>query len=214
MFKEKNNKFIIIDDHPIYVQGLEYALMGSLYLQHVGSFIDSSEAKAFLGSHPVDIVICDVNMQKYNDFDKLKYIRERKLDVKFQFLSGFSDYFTVNRAYKLGVHSFLSKEAPLVELFKSLDTIRKGGIYTNEAIDMVLQSNATGISVGKMYRPLTRRKEIVLRKICEEKTSSEIAKELGISIHTVNNHRKSILKKTNCTNLVSLTKFAAQNGLL
>lgn len=61
--------------------------------------------------------------------------------------------------------------------------------------------------------PLTRREKEILKLICEELTTEEIADKLSLSKHTVNTHRKTILFKTNSKSLVSLIKFAILNNL-
>lgn len=66
----------------------------------------------------------------------------------------------------------------------------------------------------KLTKPLSPQEQIIVRKICQEKSTEQIAEELSISSHTVSNHRKAIVKKTHCTNLVALTKYALKNGLL
>ncbi len=61
---------------------------------------------------------------------------------------------------------------------------------------------------------LTRREIEVLKLIVEEKTSTEIAIDLGISVRTVETHRKNISHKTNVRNPIGLVKFAIQSGFI
>lgn len=213
MMKERRKKsVIIVDDHEIFVRGLVSALEGSYFLQVVKTFNDGAKAKEYLGRHNIDIIISDINMPGFSGFNLLNYVRA-KHTAKVLLLSVLKDSFTIKRAYRLGVSGYLSKDTSITNIFKALDTIRKGYKYTNEEIDKVLLESATELNQKKEDRPLTPQEKIVLRKICEEKSSKQIAEELGISIHTINNHRKSILKKTKSTNLVSLSKYAAKNGL-
>lgn len=209
----KKSKVLIIDDHPIYLQGLELALEDSFFLEVVDTYSIASEAKKYLVTHPVDIVVCDINMPIFDGFDILKTV-VNKTKAKLLFISGLNDAFTIKRAYKLGAYGYVPKDAHVLEIFKALDTIRKGEKYTTPDIDKVLLDGAIGAKQNPAEKPLTPQETLILRKICSELTSEQIAKDLAISIHTVNNHRKSILKKTKCTNLVSLAKYAAQNGLM
>lgn len=61
---------------------------------------------------------------------------------------------------------------------------------------------------------ITRREKTILELICEEYSSQEIANKLGISLNTVNNHRKKILLKTKSKNIVSLVKYGYLHGYL
>lgn len=207
--KEKKHKVILIDDHPIYLQGLELALKDSFYLDVMLTFTSSQEAIKYINNHKVDIILCDINMPEHDGFDLLTLIN-KKLDIRVLFISGLKDDFTITRAYKAGAYGYITKEAPLLDIFKALDTIRKGEKYITPEINSILLKGAT----SKVTKPLTKQETVILQKICEEKNSEQIALDLSISINTVNNHRKSILQKTNSVNLVSLTKYAARNGLL
>lgn len=63
-------------------------------------------------------------------------------------------------------------------------------------------------------RPMTKRQYEVLRLVIEGKTSQQIADELGLSIYTVSNHRKNILQKANCSNVIELMRWSMQNNLM
>lgn len=61
---------------------------------------------------------------------------------------------------------------------------------------------------------ITPRENEILQKLATGKTSSEIGEELSISRHTVDTHRRNLLKKLNCKSVVELTRLAFRNGLL
>lgn len=73
---------------------------------------------------------------------------------------------------------------------------------------------------SKIYSPfklqyeITKREEEILRHLASGKTSKEIATKLFISPHTVDTHRRNLLKKTKCKSVVELTRMAFNNGLL
>ena len=211
--ENKKQKIIIVDDHPIYVEGLEFALADSFYIQVVATFTDPTLAIKYLETKHVDIAIVDVNMPVLNGFGLMKQIQEREINTQVLFVSVLKDYISVARAYKSGAAGYMSKDAPLLELFKCLETIRQGERYippSNESIliEGLLQKDNPDI------KPLSPQELVVLRKICEERSSDQIAVDLNISRNTVNNHRKSILKKTGSSSSVALIKYAIVNGLL
>jgi DNA-binding CsgD family transcriptional regulator len=61
---------------------------------------------------------------------------------------------------------------------------------------------------------LTKRHKEVLLKVVEGNTSQQIADGLGLSIHTVRNHRKSILKRTGCSNIAELMRWSMRNNMI
>lgn len=121
---KNRSKLVIVDDHPLFLQGLESALEDSFYIKLIASFTDPLLAKKYIAVHPVDIVICDIAMPGLDGFGLLKFINKTK-NTKSVFMSALNDSFTIKRAYKLGVYGFISKDASILELFKALDLVRK-----------------------------------------------------------------------------------------
>ena len=64
------------------------------------------------------------------------------------------------------------------------------------------------------FTPLSEREVQVLQLVAKGEKSVDIAKRLGISKYTVDNHRKNMLRKTNTSNSMELVLWAVRNGLL
>ncbi|MEJ1242156.1 helix-turn-helix transcriptional regulator [Chryseolinea sp. T2] len=88
-----------------------------------------------------------------------------------------------------------------------LDKDEKSGAHPS-----VVQNN-TFIS-GSEEITLTKREIEILKCVCDDLSSEEIAQKLFISKHTVDNHRRNLLEKTNCKTSVGLVRFALENGFL
>ena len=94
------------------------------------------------------------------------------------------------------------------------------GVSLNFSNDLVYDKNAKVITRKILHKKkkevvsvLTKREKELLKYFVSGLKTREIAEQIGLSFHTVNNHRKNILKKLNMKNIASLVNFAAENGL-
>ena len=203
---------ILVDDHPVFLEGLKLALEGGAYTEVVGTFTTVRETLVYLKDHKVDIAIVDIVLTRTDGFTILKKIDSTKSKTKVLFLSGIKNSFTVKRSYDSGVHGYITKDAPIAEVFKALETIRKNEIYIAPEFSDIGISISGSSKMKKEVNQLSSREKEILAKICAGQTTQSIAVDLDISTNTVNNHRKSILKKTESSSQAALIKYAHDNG--
>ena len=208
MFRLKN--IVILDDQPLYIHGLEHVLEGSTKYRVAASFNKALDLYCFLEKNPVDIVLLDINISSVSGFQVLQKIKLMYPDIEVVIVSSRSDEKTISRAFESGASGYFTKDSRIVEFLTMLNTVIEGEMYTSQKIDGNIKKASPCSQQDKAN--LTEKELEVLKKICEEKNSHTIAQELDISIHAVNSRRKSILKKTDSTNLVSLIKFAYVEG--
>lgn len=99
------------------------------------------------------------------------------------------------------------------ELLIAITEVANGSTYFTSVAQKSLVDSFTNSRKVKMAK-LTGRELEVLRLICREKSSKEIAEELGLAVHTINSFRASLLEKTHCSNSIGLALFASNNGLI
>ena len=78
----------------------------------------------------------------------------------------------------------------------------------------MLQEKKTDLTVNEKKITLTKREREITKKIAEELSSQQIADELGISLRTVETHRRNIMQKLNVKSAVSLFRYAVQNQFI
>lgn len=104
----------------------------------------------------------------------------------------------------------MSKNVTHIELLSVINKVISGEKYYEASIyNEYLKSNKNSSDIEFTVRELD-----VLKLIMEEKTTAEIAEELGISNYTVEGHRKNLLQKTNSKNVVGLIKYTLVNNLI
>lgn len=152
-------------------------------------------------------------MKPINGFEVLDIVKSKyKGKISILICSSFDDEDTIVSCYRNGASGYINKASNLSELYKALDELWNKKIYISDEHKSKI---ITGLSSkDQALETLTVREKEILQLICNEYSSSEIAEKLFISVHTVNNHRKSILYKTNSSSLVSLLKYSLKNGYL
>ncbi|CAG5002903.1 Response regulator UvrY [Dyadobacter sp. CECT 9275] len=205
-----NVKILIVDDHPLVVEGLKSLLADSSGIAVVGTASNAFDTVAFLKNNKVDIVFLDINLPDISGIDLCKKIKEQFPDVKSLALSTFTERAYVSRMIQNGASGYLIKSSTKEEILEAIRQVQAGGYYMNVNFDQN-QSNAV---TPKSIPFLTRREKEVLVLIAEGMTNPQIAEQLFVSVATVNSHRSNLLMKFDVNNTASLIKAAAGLGLV
>jgi len=202
-------KILIVDDHPLVVEGLKSLLADSEEITVIGTASNAFDAVDFLKNNEVDIVFLDINLPDINGIDLCKKIKDQFPDIKSLALSTFSERAYVSRMIQNGASGYLIKSSSKEEILDAIRQVQAGGYYMNVSFEQ-----NTAVSSPKTIPFLTRREKEVLLLIAEGLTNPQIANQLFISVATVNTHRSNLLMKFEVSNTASLIKVAAGLGLV
>lgn len=202
-------RILIVDDHPMVLEGLKSLLAGSEEVDVVGTASNAIDAIAFLKSNEVDIAFLDINLPDINGIDLCKKVKEQFPEVKTLALSTFSERAYVSRMIQNGASGYLIKSSGKEEILEAIQQVQAGGYFMNVNFDQ-----ATSSVAPKTVPFLTRREKEVLVLIAEGLTNPQIAEQLFVSVTTVNSHRQNLLMKFEVSNTASLIKLAAGLGLI
>jgi len=202
-------KILIVDDHPLVVEGLKSLLADVEEIAVVGTAPNAFDAISFLKNNAVDVAFLDVNLPDINGIDLCKKIKEQFPEVKSLALSTFSERAYVSRMIQNGACGYLIKSSSKEEILDAIRQVQAGGYYMNVNFDQ----NPTPTN-PKSIPFLTRREKEVLNLIAEGLTNPQIADQLFVSVTTVNTHRANLLMKFEVSNTASLIKVAAGLGLV
>lgn len=213
--EKKRVKIILVDDHLVYLEGVVRYLSGLGYVDIVGVFTRPGEALDLISIMPCDVLFTDMRMEVMNGYALIKKAKKVQQDLKTVVITYEDNLASLKvglSTYKIDGYS--GKELMLSDFQKILeDVYYNNKTYISPRMKEQLYSNLQNGTFWKKVN-LTQREIEILSLIAAEKESTVIAQELGISIHTVNNHRKSILAKTNSKNAVGAIDYARKNGLL
>ena len=117
---------------------------------------------------------------------------------------------------KLGVNGFILKSTDENELLKAFNLILDGNQYLTPEVkekwvEYLLSQNLPPQS--NLNLKLTTRELDVIKLICDQKTSNEIADKLSVSTSTINNHKSNIMQKLKTDNMVGVVMYAIRSGI-
>ena len=202
-------RILIVDDHPLVLEGLKSLLADAEGIQVIGTATNAIEAIAFLKSNEVDIAFLDINLPDISGIDLCKKVKDQFPEVKTLALSTFNERAYVSRMIQNGASGYLIKSSGKEDILEAIAQVQAGGYFMNVQFDQVTPTTAP-----KTVPFLTRREKEVLVLIAEGLTNPQIAEQLFISVTTVNSHRQNLLMKFEVSNTASLIKLAAGLGLI
>ncbi len=205
----KEVKIIIVDDHPIVLEGMENILKNMEGIVLVGKAASAMDAIALLREKSVDIIITDINLPEISGIDLCKKITTEFPLVKVIAMSTFQDKAYISEMIQNGALAYLTKSASPEEIEKA--------IHATMANQMTISvSNYNGATTKREQSGpvITRREQEVLLLIAEGLTNKEIADKLFVSQSTIDSHRKNLLSKFEVLNTAALVAQAAKAGLV
>ncbi|MBF0408082.1 MAG: response regulator transcription factor [Candidatus Riflebacteria bacterium] len=210
-------KIVLADDHRIFREGLKSLLQTDPGLNVVGEAQSGIELLKLLKSVECDLAVVDIAMPEMDGLTALKEIKCRYPQIKVLILSMLNDYSHFLQAKTLGASGYLAKEDAGDDFIRAIDKIQKGKMYVSPSVMTLLAERQVHIMESEgtpSLEILTKREKQILGLITKGLSNKNIAAELTISIHTVENHRAHLLEKLNIKNTASLVKYAIGKGLI
>ncbi len=208
-------KILIADDHPIFRRGLCDVIESDARLSLVGQAANGEEALRLIEDLQPDIVILDVHMPKLTGLQAARSIQERKLPVKIVLLTMHEAEELLNEALALGIHAYVLKENAAEDLVQAVHHAAAGRTFISASLSGLLLRRRERAEALRREKPglqsLTPTERRILKLIAEDKTSKEIAGELGSALRTVETHRQNMSAKLGLSGSHSLLKFAYDN---
>lgn len=208
---------LIVDDHPLFRQGVRFYLESIPGLELVGEAKNGAAALSFLAIHSVDVILMDLQMPEMDGVETTKRIKEAWPETKVLVLTSFNSWDQVYTALKSGASGYILKDAPPEELAAAIKAVANGGLYlgTQVANQIISPLGSEKEKVGnELPEPLTDRELEVLRQIGRGLGNRVIASELVLSEKTVKTHVANILQKLQVANRTQAALYAIRHNLL
>ena len=207
------NRLVIVDDHPIVIQGLSALLQGEDDLHIAGTFTTGNAFLAFLKERAqVDIVLLDITLPDINGVEVCKEIKKLSPETKVLIISNHSERSIIMQMLQQGASGYLLKNASSEELVRCVHDVLAGRIALSAEVTAIMTRPLQ--NELKNIPHLTKREIQVLGMIAEGRTSASIAEELCVSQFTVETHRRNLMQKFDANNTAALIKMAAEHKLL
>lgn len=209
----------LADDHELMRAGLAQILEASGSIKVIFEAPNGAELLEELKTKKVDVVILDLEMPVMGGQEALPLLVAQHPEVKVLILSMHDSNSFIVKMMELGASGYLLKDMPPAEVTKAVQTVVNEGLYFNAKVSRALLAGLPGSQIeieskGKVRETLSQRELEVLRLICLEHTTSEIADTLFLSPKTIEGYRKQLLEKTGVKNMAGLAIFAVRNNLI
>jgi DNA-binding NarL/FixJ family response regulator len=208
-------KVLIVDDHPLFRNGLKSVIAASPRLELVGETGEGEAALKFILENQPDVAVVDVNLPGLSGLEVARKLQGKKNSTRIIILTMHKEEEMINRALDAGVAGFVLKENAVEDILEAIAAVAKGDSYLSPGVSGFLirrRSRAEALAAKKPgLEDLTKAERKILKLVADKKTSKEIAAELFISPRTVEAHRANICQKLELTGSHSLLQFALEN---
>lgn len=214
-------KVALVDDQTIIRKGLIKLLENQSHIQVVCEANHGKEIVEWFEQHynnsPVDVVLMDIQMPEMDGFEATEILVRKYNELKIIGLSSYDNEAFIDRFIRCGGRGYLLKVQEIDEIVSAIEQVQGIGYYLSNRVPISkireLISNQEISSTSN--EPVLSIQEIkIVRLICEEKTSQEIADLLFISKKTVESHRDRILQKIKARNMIGIAIYAIKNNLI
>ena len=207
-------RILIADDHAIVRRGLREILLDEYPSAIIDEAPDAEELLKKIFQDKWDLVISDLNMPGRGGLDALKQIKQAFPKLPVLIMSIYPEDQYAVRAFRAGASGYFNKNSIHEELFKAIESVRKGKKYITMSVAEKLADAIPPHDDEKLYQQLSDREFEVFKLLATGKTVSEIANQLSLSSNTVSTYRARILEKMDLRSNNELIRYALEQKLL
>jgi len=215
---------MIVDDHPVFRQGLRRVLESEDDLDVVAEVADGIEALQLARQMIPNVMLLDINLPGMNGLQIARSLKDLLLDINIIMLTAYHDDEQVFHAIRAGASAYFPKDVSPRRLIEAVRLVDQGSYVVEDRVlekpevgtwllDQFKQVDSEILDVdGSLLVALSPREMEILQFIARGKSNKEIAHELGISRQTVKNHMTSILRKLAVNDRTQAAIYALRRG--
>jgi DNA-binding NarL/FixJ family response regulator len=212
-------KVLLADDHNVVRHGLRVLLEAESDITIVGEAETGRQALQLVLKLQPDVVVMDVAMPLLNGLEATRQILKEAPATRVLILSSYSDDEYVQQVTEAGAAGYLLKQTAAADLIRAIHEAKKGNAFFSPAIAKRLIENyresfLRGSTDNTRAERLTSRETEVLQLVAEGKVNKQIARELCLSIKTVEKHRQQLMNKLKIHDVAGLTRYAISKGII
>ncbi len=216
MTKDNLINVLVVDDHPLYREGISRILNEFSVIKECTQAENGLEALNLCKDHVYDIIFMDIEMPCMNGIEASAEILKLYPETNIIILTSFNHKRQIIELLSLGVRGYVLKNTNKDEIEIAINKVLNGDLFlTSEIKDIYFQHLINEANRNKNYKEhidFTEREIEILKEICDQKSSTDIAEKFNISEKTVQNHRQNMMKKIGTENVVGLVIYAIKSG--
>lgn len=207
-------RVVIVDDHPVVVDGLRASLESSPGFQVLGEAGSGEEAIRRVDELHPDVVLMDLEMPGMGGLEAIRRLTRRHPDVAVLVLTMFDQDELVLSALRAGARGYILKGAPRDDVVRSITAVARGdAVFGGDVADRLLGMVAFRTTLPTAFPELSDREREVFALLAKGMSNGAIARRLDLSPRTVANHVSNILPKVHATDRAQAVIAAREAGL-
>ncbi|NLF02087.1 MAG: response regulator transcription factor, partial [Anaerolineales bacterium] len=215
---------MIVDDHPLFRQGLRNLLVAHEDLHVVAEASDGEEAIGCAQEAQPDVVLMDVSLPTLNGLQATRRLKALCPEVQVIVLTAYDDEEQIYHAIRAGASAYHAKDVSPERLVEAIRQVSQGRFVLGDRIMdetsvsewLLAESRRFGGGIlddeDQFLTPLSNREMEILGLIIKGMSNKEIAYHLGISHQTVKNHMTTILNKLGVADRTQAAVYALRHG--
>lgn len=214
---DKVIKVAIADDHALFRAGVKTSLSSRRDVELIAEADNGMQLLNLLKHIEPDVILLDIQMPIMDGIQTLPEIRKSRPDAKVIILSMHNDHSMISKLMEIGANSYLTKNSDSETIYQAIRTCYEQEFFfnelTNKALLTGLRTKRTDLASPQDVN-LSDKETRVLKLMCEEKTTKEIADIVEISPRTVEAIRDKLKTKTGAKSMAGLVMYAVKNGII
>jgi DNA-binding NarL/FixJ family response regulator len=211
-------KLLIVDDFPIFRDGLRALLAGAANLEIIGEAGNGNIAVQEASKLKPDLILMDLTMPVMNGTEAIRIIKQRQPDIRIIALTEQKSHDYVQAAFEAGANGYVLKDDTGDSLLAAINSVLGGQVYITAGVCETILGGFLGYSENARsavsWCRLTVREREVMKLVAEGYKNREIASHLSLSIKTIEKHRSNLMGKLNIRSISELTSYAIEHSLV
>ena len=206
-------RILVVDDHPVTLDGLKSTLASSDEVEIVGQATTGEEAvDAVSRLHP-DVVFMDVRMPGMGGIEATRIIRDENPATRVILFTVEESRQAISEAIQAGVSGYLLKDVSAEELVNAARLAMEDKAVIHPSLTRAFIEEVRFVD-RRPDTPLSKREVQILQMVAYGSTTKEVAHDLGISPHTVKTHLERIFEKLGANDRAQAVAIAIRRGLV
>ncbi len=215
---EASLKVIIADDHALFRAGVKTALSLKKDIRIIGEADNGQQLLHLLKHLQPDVILLDIQMPIMDGITTLPEIKKLYPDIRIIMLTMHNDHSMISRLMELGANAYLTKNSDSEVIYEAIRTCYTNEYYFNDLTNKALLDGLRTKRNADTFAPaevkLSDKEKHILKLMCEEKSTKEIADMVDLSPRTVEAIRDKLKSKTGVKSMAGLVIYAIKSGII
>ncbi len=213
----KKIRLVLADEQTLFLKGIAMILNSEPYLEVCGTAVDGRELLQLVRNEKPDIILTNIKLPVKDGIEVIRQVHKYASAVKVIAVADYNRLEEITEAVKAGAAGFIMKTSDLAEIPAAIKSLAAGIPYcchfTSSALMKQLQEEQDTMADTPGNVQFNAIEKNIIRLICKDYNSREMAMELHVSSHTVDLYRRKILEKMKVKTGSGVAIYAVKHGL-